>query len=853
MDPGPARVRRRRGIAKLAAVDRRVRARAQRAGLRDAVQQDLRYALRGLRREPGFAAAVVLVLAIAVGATGAVFSLIDPLFLRVPPGLTEPGALRRMYTVNPSNRSVTGSHTWRLFSYAEFQAIRSAVAGRARVAVFVSRDSVPLVRNGDSSSAAVSFVTADFLPMLTRPGRGRFFGPDEDDVHQPTTVAVISARFQQRHFGVGVDPINQTLSLDGQRYTIVGVTTDAFEGIELSAVDVWVPYSTNRRLALEQQPWYDKGGVSLPMVLRLQSREHEAVVTARASLAYSRVYAAGDSATPGRAVILGSLLEPRAPISSPREVTIATRLAMVSLLVLCIACANVANLLLVRAIRRRRETAVRLALGVSRRRLASQAVVESLVLAALAAAAALLVSRWLGVGLRALVLPRVDWIGALPDWRVGSFVILLTLLATLVASLVALAFADRKPLVTDLAAGGHTTTWQSSRIRSVFLVAQTALSMLLLVGTALFVRSLGAVTRIDMGFDTPHLVVASAYFDDGRRHPERGTAFPEVAERLRGTAGITAVAYGSTAPLYSWYSFVQLFPSNGSEEITTPATRAEFIAVSGTYFSVVGTRIVKGRAFGATDSRGSPRVMVIGETMARLLWPDRDPLGECISIRSAGTPCHTIIGIAKDVRGFHRLEETAVRFYVPFSQVPNESTLPSVLLVRAGSAPPSTVAAMVRRELSRALPGASITARTAEDVLAAELRPWRLGALLFGSMALLALLVASIGVYSAVAFSIRQRTRELGIRIALGARAPMLMRMVLAEGVGVVTVGIVVGGLGALAAGRLVAALLYGVTPADLQSLIAAAAMLLVVGVLATLGPALRSTKANPVLVLRSD
>ncbi|HEX9565700.1 MAG TPA: ABC transporter permease, partial [Gemmatimonadaceae bacterium] len=714
-------------------------------------------------------------------------------------------------------------------------------------------DSVPLGRGDDSAVAAVSYVSAEYLPMLARASRGRFFTNDEDDVHAPADVAVVSERFRRRQFGEDGDPIGRTIQLDGKGYTVIGVAGDGFEGIELSAVGVWVPFSTNPRLGLDQQPWYDRGGVSFPMVVRHLPGANDSTIATRASLAYARVYAESDSSTPGRSVLLGPLAEARAPISARHEVAIAMRLAMVAGIVLLIACANVANLLLVRAVRRRREIAVRLALGIPRWRLAVQLFVEALVVASMAMAAALIVGRWMGDALRVALLPRVAWIGAVVDGRVVVFTVAVTVLAALAAATVPAILAGRLQLASHLATGNPVSTTHRSPVRAVLLVTQTALSMMLLVGAGLFARSLAAVTRVDMGFDTARLVVASAYFADQQRHPERETAFPEVAERLASMPGVAGVAYGSTAPLHSWYSFVPLYSADRNAEITTPATRADYVAVSGDYFRVAGTRILQGRAFDAGDTRATPRVMVVGATMARTLWPDESPIGKCVSPRSKETPCYSVIGVAQDVHGFRRLEESGIRFYIPFSQTPSPRTLPSVLVIRTASTSPTIVAQIARTELAAALPGASITSRAAESMLSGELRPWQLGAALFAALGLLALTVAAIGVYSVVAFVVRQRSRELGVRIALGAQAPALVRMVVVQGASVVMVGIIVGTLGALVAGRLVSALLYGVTPRDPLSMMAAGVTLLVVGIIACLGPALRSTRTDPVVVLKSE
>jgi predicted permease len=439
------------------------------------------------------------------------------------------------------------------------------------------------------------------------------------------------------------------------------------------------------------------------------------------------------------------------------------------------------------------------------------------------------------------------------DARVVAFVVLLTMIASLAAAVLPALLASRQSLIGDLSVGRSDSIPHRSPLRATLLIVQTALSMMLLVGAGLFVRSLGKVNQIEMGFDTSRLVVASTYFPDEQRHPERGTVFPELAARLRTLPGIAGAAYGAGAPLYSWYVSVPLFVPDRDSAITTPQTRGEYIGVSSEYFAVAGTRIRAGRAFLASDVRGSTRVMVIGETMAGTFWPGESPLGHCVSPHAKTTPCYTVVGIAQDVHGFRRLEDTGVQFYLPITQMPNERTLPNALMVRAGTMTARSVAKMLRAEMASAFPGASISSRDAASALAPELRPWRLGAQLFAALGLLALVVAASGVYSVVAFAARRRTHEMGVRMALGARTPALVRMIVAQSTGVVGIGIALGAVGALAAGRFASALLHGVSPRDPLSMGAAAATLLAVGVMASLGPALRSSRVDPMVVLRHE
>jgi hypothetical protein len=312
---------------------------------------------------------------------------------------------------------------------------------------------------------------------------------------------------------------------------------------------------------------------------------------------------------------------------------------------------------------------------------------------------------------------------------------------------------------------------------------------------------------------------------------------------------IEGASYSIGAPLDSWLS-VPLFRANETSEIRM-ASHPSFIAVSPEYFSTTGTRIVAGRGFASSDVAASAPVMIVSESMARWLWPDRNPLGECLVPLDRTKACHRVVGIAADAHTFRIIEELGMQFYFPVAQAPG-SWAPRNLLVRAGDATPSLVAA-IRIEVARMIPGAQVTVRSMSQILEPQLRPWRLGAQLFGALSVLAVVVAGIGVYSVVAFAVRRRMHEMGVRVALGAQPADLLRLVLAQGSAVVAAGAVVGVIVALAAGKLVAALLYGVTPRDPIALSAGAAFLVTLGVAASLIPAWRASRVDPARVLREE
>ncbi len=416
--------------------------------------QDIRFGWRSLGRAPGFAAAIVVTLALAVGANAAVFSLVDPLLFRPPPGVVDPGSVRRLYANFPNVPSSTTGHVVSAtFSYPEYVGIRAGLAGYAQVAAYLGRDSMVITRGRDSTFANVTYATADFLPLLgAQLVSGRSFTETEDDVHAPAPVAVISERFARRLFGVGVDPIGQSLRVRDTRYDVIGVVRDGFGGIDGSAAEIWAPFGMQPRYSGgSRQPWYTTQEAYILLIARIGHGVGDRVVETRATLSYVRARTSTSKRDQGRSVLVGSILPAQGPTSARQEVTIATRLAVVAAIVLLIAMANISNLLLARALRRRREIAVRLSLGISRRRLAAQLLTESMILALLAGVAATIVAAWGGGVLRVALLPRTQWIEAPVGGRVLVFTAVVAVGAALLAAIVPAIVVTRM----DLAQGSQ--------------------------------------------------------------------------------------------------------------------------------------------------------------------------------------------------------------------------------------------------------------------------------------------------------------------------------------------------------------------------------------------------------------
>jgi predicted permease len=812
-------------------------------GWTDRASQDLRYALRGLARTPGFAVTVALTFALGIGANAAIFSLIDPLLLRRPPGVVEPDRVYRVYSSEPSETPQP------YFSGASYTAIRQAVAGIARVAPKLSTDSVSIVGAAGSMTVMREYATADYLPMLVgTPALGRFFSADEADVSAPLPRAVLSHGLWQRAFASDRAVLGRTITLSETSYTIVGVAPKGFVGVDLTPVDVWV---TAVHFARLPEPWYrwanEKFG---SMILRMNATADDRQVVARGTQAYRRSVVAASSADSLRTILIGSIVEGRGPVASP-ELRISARVAGVAAILLLVACANIATLGLVRATRRRREIAVRIALGAPRARLVTQLLTETLLLAAIGSAAAVAIAGWGGMALRAILLPETRFPTGALTVRVAAATVVVSVFAGLLSGLVPALTASRPNLTEALRSGSRWGPLRGATLRGALLVAQGALSVVLLVGAGLFLRSLSNVHAIDIGLDPTRTIIASV-------RPARSAGFAammqEFALRARPIPGVEHVALGTSAPFVHWDARDAFLPGHDTS-VTLAGERPAGIGVDTAFFRATGMQLRAGRGILATDVAGAPNVVVVSETMARTVWPAETPIGKCIIPYVRAGPCFTVVGVVSDLHQWSVVEAPRMRYFVPLQQVPPPGGLPTSLVIRASSARASAIAAIVHAEMQRTFPTARIMwpAAPVAQRLEPELRPWRVGAGLFVALGALALLVATIGIYSVIAYSFSQRTHEIGVRMALGARSRDVHALVLGEGLRVVAMGVGAGIVLALVLGRLVASLLFGVSSYDPLSLVASAGLLTAAGALAALLPAVKAARVDPVVSLRSD
>ncbi|HEY7894129.1 MAG TPA: ADOP family duplicated permease [Gemmatimonadaceae bacterium] len=833
----------------------------------DHVRQDLAYAVRSLRRSPGFAAMVVATLALGVGANTALFSVADRLFLQTPAGVTDPGSLRRLYarsTFFGQPRIVSE------IGYPQYLAVRQSIATRARTAAYMAPDSIH-VGNADAAPDQGVYAAADLFPLLgVHAAMGRLFGPDDDRMGNAALVAVISYDSWQRRFGGDPHVIGRVVPIARQQYTIIGVTQRGFTGIDLEPVDVWLPLATYPSPVIAGEPWYEswRSFGQVRILARVRPHTPNEWLASAATVAFNRGEVANAPHAPESATFLvGPIQADRGPALPPKtDVAITTRLLGVALIVLLIACANVANLLLARADGRRREIAVRLALGVSPGRLIAQLLTEGMVLASIAGAAALLAGVWGAVALRHAILPATEARGPVLDWRMTAFAVGVALATGLVACLTPALRASRPDLTNSLKSGVRAgQAAEHSRFRASLILVQSALSVVLLVGAGLFVRSLSGARAIDVGFDADRLIYATVFFADSQGHyvdyfdqkhvVEVTTGLRQVAARMGRVSGVEAAALASAPPMRGFLQ-VDIFVDGGRMAPNVNGVPPTVNAVEAGYFQTTGVRLVRGRVFDASDNAGSPLVAVVNETAARAYWSGRDPIGQCLVIRLATEPCTRVVGVTHDAHLFTLVERPEANVIVPSAQEIGKGLLayPDYLIVRAASAQRSAVIAALRRTVRDVFPTAEPPwIETSASEVHEQLSPWREGAWLFSVFGALALVVAAIGVYSVLAYSVSQRTHEMGVRMALGARNEHVMALVVREGVRVVLVGVVVGVAASLALGTVVASMLYDTSPHDPVVLAVVAAVLTIVGVAASAVPAWRASRTDPVVALRSD
>ena len=800
------------------------------------IAADLRYGLRVLLRAPSFAVAVIAVLALGIGANTAIFSIVNTVLLRPLP-YDEPDRLVRLFHVPPQS-TFPNMPTFSV-SAANFYDWKREAKLFEGMAIYRFRQ-FTLTGLGNPEAVVGGGVGADFFEIVrVRAAQGRVFLPEEDSPGR-RHVVVVSDGFWKRRLGGG-HVIGKTLTLDNEPYTIVGVLPARFSiaawGIASRDLIVPLAYSDADRQVRENHNAQVVARLK-PDVSVTAAKAEMDLISARLEQAYPKENAGwGATLIPLQELIVGNVRMPLVML-----------LAAVAL-VLLIACANVGNLLFARALGRTKEIAIRSALGAGRARVFQQLLVESLLLSAAGGIAGFLLARVAlstGVHLLSDQLPRVDEISI--DGRVLVFVAAVSMLTGLIAGALPALRAGRLDLNGALKEGGRNDGAVGVRTRRALIVCEVALSLVLLMGAGVMLRSLAALRGVDAGIDPRNVLTMNVSLPDTRYEtPAKRTAFFDaLLERIRALPGVQTASAIDDLP--SQGGSVQAIVLEGQPELLPrDQPTVEVRKVTPGYFRAMDIPILAGRDV----APGDVEVMLVSRSAAKLLWRDGDPVGRRVTLPlQSRTVTKTVVGIVGDVKQGELTTEAAPTVY----EYTRERDWGGMSVVIRTNVPPLSIAQAAEgavRELDPDQPVQNV--RTMTDVLETTLTFQRFSAVLLGLFASVALVLASVGIYSVLSYIVRGRSREIGIRTALGARTPDVLRLVVLEAMTPTMIGIIVGTMAALASGRLLEKLVFGVSATDPVTLAAVAGGLLIVSLLASLVPAIRASRLDPLKVLRTS
>jgi predicted permease len=813
---------------------------------------DLRYALRLLLKSPAFTTVAVLSLALGIGANSAIFSLVNVVLLSPIP-VSEPAGLASVFMTdqrNPGNLP---------FSHLNYKDVREQNQVFTDMAAF-SFAQVNWSRGTASEQIPVQLVSGSFFPVLgVQPAIGRALRAEED--RSPTPVAVISYGFWERSLGRDPGVVGATLTLNRTPFTVVGVAPKGFTGTILGGnPSAWVPMSMHD-VVQPNFDWYEqRRGLFLFAFGRLKPGVSLDQARANVRTLFAQLEQAFPTDNKGRSAgavaLLDARLNPLGQGGAP-VVQISLILMIVVGIVLLIACANVANLLLARASRRRREIAVRLALGAERLRLVRQLLTESMVLALIGGVLGILLAYWLVDALVAadlqLPIPVGDELSI--DERVLGFTALLAVATGLLFGLAPAIQASRPDVVPVLkneavpSSTGRRGLASFFTLRQGLVVAQVALSLMSLVAAGLFLKSLQHAQGTATGFETRGVLVMNVNLGREGYTPERGQLFyQQVAERVAGLPGVRHAAVAQSPPLAGGLSR-SVFPE-GADTTTQDRILVQVNSVSPGYFETIGIPLLRGRAFTNADESGAPLVVVVNQTMAERFWPGQDAIGK--RFRFFGDEAMTtVVGIARNSKYNGVAEDPTPFIYQPLRQ---NYTPGGTLHVRA-DANAAALAGAVRAAVLEIDPTLSVfNIRTLEEQVSQSLAPLRINVIVLASFGILALSLASIGLYGVASYSVAQRTRELGVRMALGAKPSNVLGLVLGRGLSLMGAGVIVGlALSASLASLIPAEVLPNVSARDPWTFAATAGLLALIATIANYIPARRATRIDPLIALRAD
>ena len=809
--------------------------------------QDLRYAVRQLRKSPGFTAVAVITLALGIGANTAIFSVVNGALLR-PLAFREPNRLVHVWHVPPA-KSFPGMTTFAVSAanYLDWQSQNQVFENMAIYTYHV----FTLTGGEKPEQVDASAVSSNFFETLgVQPMLGRVFSTQEDRPGR-SNVVVLSHRFWQEHFGSNADIVGHNINIDGQSFLVAGVMPPSFRYPDFA--HVWTPMAwTDKERAVRGEHHYS-------VVARLKSGIALKQAQAEMNTISSRLEQLYPEDNKGWGAVVVSLHDDLVSDVRPALLVLLGAVAFV----LLIACVNVANLALAKTLSRRKEIAIRTALGASSARVLRQILSETVLLALAGGAIGLIYARF---GVRLIMafladkLPHSVEVGL--DLRVLGFTAIISILTGIIAGALPalrLTKADVNQALkqglgrTDSDSGGH-------RTRSLLVVAEVALSLVLLIGAGLMIRSFQQLHGVNPGFETRGVLtmtaaISRAKFPSPTQHI---SFFEQVLQRVRTLPGVESAGVIDDIPLNQNGSHQPIAIEGRPVVAMSEQPEVDVRLISPGYMGAMRIPIVRGRDFGDTDAAGRPAAILISASMAQHFWPGEDPLGKRLTLTFFPESVREVVGVVGDVKldGLDQDRPSTI-LYMPLAQISAPSvgwqSFPMTLVVRSATKPTGIVSAVTNavHQVDREIPLRDIL--TMDELVTNSISQQRFNMLLLGAFAALALLLAAIGIYSVLSYSVKRRVQEIGIRLALGARIGDVLRMVIVEGMKPTLLGVVLGTVGALAMGHVLASLIYGVKPTDPLTFLVVAVLLAAIALFATIIPAYRASKVDPLAALRYE
>jgi putative ABC transport system permease protein len=809
--------------------------------------QDIRFGLRMLLKSPSISIVATIALALGIGANTAIFSVVNAVLLRPLP-FPNPDSLVSLFETDQQRGYSRGSH-----SYPNFFDLRDQSTAFEHVASYHSGDFI-MTGRGEPARLQGAVVTANLFPLLgVAPLHGRTFLADEDKPSTTGRVVILSQQLFQLRFNSDTSIVNQTITLDGRPFTVVGVMPATFEfPIQNDPVDLWTTIAGD---ASGKSPvTAQRGAHFLRVIARLKPGVTQEQAQTEITSIGARLSQQYPDENSNKSLRLESALAAMVGDVRPALLVLLGAVACV----LLIACANVANLLLARSTSRHKEMAIRAAMGASRTRVIRQLLTESVLLSLVGGAVGLLLAVWwsdLLVALGKDDIPRAVHVAI--DWRVLGFTIGVSVLTGLIFGLVPAFHSSKSELIESLKEGGRGTSESARRnpVRSVLVVSELAIAVVLLVCAGLLIQSLWRLQKVNSGLQAENLLTFNLGLPEVKyNYTKQSQFFIDLKTRLESAPGVQSASAIYPLPL-SGDRFSISFQIEGRPVAEKDEPSADFFTTGVGYFKTMGIPIIKGRDFDDNDRHGSVPVIIVTETFARQYFPNEDPIGKRIhpgvsSIDDEESTMREIVGVVGDVRNRGLNTEPRAAYYVPQTQIPFSQM---VMVVKTNSEPRNFIPAATKDVAAMDPDLPLFGVKTMEEYLAASVAAPRFNTTLLSIFAGVALVLTIVGLYGVMSYSVAQRTNEIGIRMALGAQGRDVLMMIVKQGSKLILIGLAIGLFGAFVVTRLVASLLFGVTAKDPVTFAVVAMLLGIVALLACYVPAWRATKVDPMEALRCE